>query len=251
MRSLLPIFLLSLLVAATPALAKEGKPEQVHDPAPLRYGMELAEAEKVVADQAMWRVAYRVDTATTVEFACVWSGSVFYHVRFLDGNCCYIEKRAEVEPEAVDQLIQMYRAVYGDSPEATSSRDGRLIFSRWQVPEREITISAVGRNGKYKLFYEEFDPVQVGDVRVAQERELGEQADTDPLTGKLRINPMGQAADTEDGSGQSTEEPAAQEGAGNPDEQADGSDETPPDGSAKKDKRPRRQKDDPVTGDRG
>jgi hypothetical protein len=238
---------LAFLLLAWPASAKEKKADQIHDPAPLRYGMEQAEAEKVISDQAMWRVAYRVDTASTTEFAAAWSGSVFYKVRFLNGKCCYIEKRAEVEAEAVDQLIQMYRAVYGDSPEATSSRDGRLIFSRWQAPEREITISAVGRGGKYKLFYEEYDPLQAGDVRVAQERELDDQAETDPLTGKLRINPMGQSASTEDGDDASAEDDPAEGDA--TDEQSD--EQPPADEPKPKEKRPRRQKDDPVTGDRG
>jgi hypothetical protein len=79
----------------------------------------------------MWRVAYRVETESTTEFAAAWSGSVFYKVKFLAGKCCYIEKRATVAPEEVDQLIQMYRAVHGDSREATTSRNGTLIFSRW------------------------------------------------------------------------------------------------------------------------
>jgi hypothetical protein len=248
---------LAILLLASPAFAKQKKADQIHDPAPLRYGMELAEADKVVGDQAMWHTAYRVDTATTSEFAAVWSGEVFYHLRFLDGKCCYIEKRAEVEPEAVDQLIQMYRGVYGDSPEATSSRDGRLIFSRWQVPNREITINAVGRNGKYKLFYEEFDPVSVGDVRVAQEKELGDQAETDPLTGKLRINPMGQAASTADDAREDPK-PAA-DSAGDEaapvqdkDDDAAPKDDAPKDGAKpKKEKRRQEHKDDPVTGDRG
>jgi hypothetical protein len=232
------------------AQGKEKKPDQIHDPAPLRYGMELAEAEKVIANQAMWRVAYRVDTASTTEFAAAYSGQVFYHLRFLDGVCCYIEKRAEVDPEGVDQLIQMYRAVYGDSPEATQNKSGTLIFSRWQIPnKREITISAVGHNGRYKLFYEEFDPIQVGDVRVAQERELGEQAETDPLTGKLRINPMGQSASTEEDPDTSkADETAANEDtdSGTEEHQSPAEEDSP-----KKEKRPKRQKDDPVTGDRG
>jgi hypothetical protein len=245
MRTLLTT--LALLLLAWPACSKEEKDAKVHDPAPLRYGMDLEEANKVVADQAMWRVAYRVDTERTSEFAAAWSGSVFYKVRFLDGKCCYIEKRAEVDAQAVDQLIQMYRAVHGDSREATQNKSGTLIFSRWQLPNREITISAVGRHGRYKLFYEEYDPVQVGDVRVAQESELKAQAETDPLTGKLRINPLGQAASTEQTEPDESDE-AATDAEATEDEPAA---EDPPAEEKPKRPRPKRQKDDPVTGDRG
>ncbi|MDQ3022766.1 MAG: hypothetical protein M3R04_00040 [bacterium] len=185
--------LLLLLALTAPVMAKD-KPQPL-DSAPLRYGMELSAAEEVIADAAMWRTAYRIDTETTCELAAIWSGSVYYHLKFLDAKCCYVEKRAEVGPQEVEQLLQMYRAVYGDSPEASSSQDGRLIFSRWVLPEREVTISAVGRHGRYKLFYEEFDPVGIGEVRVAQERELGQTSSTDPLTGRTRIDPLGQAAD--------------------------------------------------------
>jgi hypothetical protein len=240
---------LALLLLAGPAFAKEKKDAQVHDPAPLRYGMDLEEANRVVSDPAMWRVAYRVDTDTTTEFAAAWSGSVFYKVRFLDGKCCYIEKRAEVEAEEVDQLLQMYRAVHGDSREATSNRDGTLIFSRWQLPQREITISAVGRHGKYKLFYEEFDPVQVGDVRVAQERELGERTETDPLTGQQRVSLMGQSASTEQPESEASDsEQAEAEAKPSADDKA-AEDAEPAEDQAKP--RPKRKKDDPVTGDRG
>jgi hypothetical protein len=192
MLRLLTVLLLTVSLGL-PALAKD-KPSEVVDSAPLRYGMELAAAEQVIGDAAMWRVAYRIDTDTTCEFAAVWSGSVFYKVKFLHGKCCYVEKRAEVSAEEVDQLLQMYRAVYGDSPEATSAQGGALIFSRWQKADREITISATGRHGRYKLFYEEFDPLQIADLRVAQDSELVERTETDPLTGGTRVDIMGQAA---------------------------------------------------------
>jgi hypothetical protein len=245
------ILALVFMLAATSLTTAKDKPA-VHDPAPLRYGIEQAEAENVISDAAMWKVPYRVDTATTLEFTAIWSGQVFYRLRFLNGKCCFIEKRAEVGPEEVDQLLQMYRGVYGDSPEATSSRDGRYIFSRWQAPEREITISAVGRGGKYKLFYEEFDPVSAGDVRVAQERELGEGGETDPLTGRLRFNPLGQSAEglaEEEGSKEQSSESVVEDETTSPNgDEQDDSDTAADDGKGDEEKpqRPKRPKKDPV-----
>ena len=254
--SRLVLIVILVLAAATPALAKQkDKAKDPDQDAPLRFGMQLDDASKVIGDAAMWRIAFRVDTQSTCEFAAVWSGQVFYHLRFLDGKCVYIEKRAEVGPEEIDRLLQMYRGVYGDSPEATSSHNGQLIFSRWKEVDREITISAVGHEGKYKLFYEEFDPVAIGDARVAQDKELGDGADTDPLTGKLRINPMGQAADTDqppadDTAAQASDDSQAQPSA-DQDANKDGGGNAPKDKPVKPKKSKRRSepKPDPVTGD--
>jgi hypothetical protein len=219
-RALLSIILALALTA--PALAKK---EPVVDGALLKYGMAQAEAEKVIADKAFWQVAYRVDTASTSEIACVWDHSVFYKVKFFEGKCYFIEKRAIVSRDEIDTLLQMYRGAYGDTPEATSDHQGRLIFSRWTMTNREVTINAMRlKDGRYKLFYEEFDPVEIGAARRAQEAELGEggNMDVDPITGRPRITPMGPSAYT--GEDEAEAETADAEPAGEPEAEAE---ETP------------------------
>lgn len=182
--------LLTLLLVALPLLA-QAKPGGL-----LKYGMALEEAEQVLADEASWRIAYRVDTPSTAEIAAQWQDSVFYLARFYDGRCYSLEKRAQVQRAEVDALIELYIQTYGTTPDASQDRDGRLIYARWNRSEREVSIYATRGEGEtYKLMYEEADPVVRSSARRTQEQELATlPRETDPLTGRIRVNPLGASA---------------------------------------------------------
>ena len=150
-----------------------------------------------------YTVLYRVDTPSTAEYACTYKSLELYLVRFYQGKCFFVERRAEVYFDQVQEVFDHYNKLYGGTPEATQSRDARLLYARWMLKDRDIEISAHQREGNvYILTYNEFDPMLLGEVLRIQERELENAGTTeiDPLTGKPRFSthqPSGDDSGTE------------------------------------------------------
>lgn len=154
----------------------------------LHFGMKVEDAEKLVEDEEDWQIAYKIQTASTMDLACRYNKEVYFQARFYQGRCYFLEKRIEASLEEVKQVFSHYLGQFGVSPEGTQSRDGRLMFARWDKDEREITLTGGMRsNGKYILTYEDFAPAIIGEANYVQEQELrNSQAGTNPITGAPR-----------------------------------------------------------------
>jgi hypothetical protein len=175
-----------------------------------RFGMEIAAANKVIADDKRWEIAYRVDTPSTNEINCRLDKQVIYLLRFFEGHCYHLEKRADIPPEQVQPIFEFYHKLYGDSPEATQSRGGEIYFSRWSLRNREIELTAYQRqSGNYAVMYQELDKLVEGEALYARDNEISSQpTEVDPITGRPRVTPSDNAGD------QPADEPA--EGDDNP-----------------------------------
>lgn len=189
-----------------------------------RFGMSLADADAVLRDEDNWQVAYRIDTPSTADIACAWQEDVIYMVRFYQGRCYAMEKRTEVDFDEVERVFRFFDEKLGETPEATQSSELELLFSRWTLEDREISVTAYAYEGQsYMLTYEELDPLVVGEARHAQEQELeSAPAAADPITGGPRRVGEGDAGENGDDSGTREE----QDGNGEEDEESE--DPTPP-----------------------
>lgn len=200
MRGKLITMAAALLALGLLCSAKPGKGTDFAAEGPLRFGMEISAAEKLIAGKD-WKVTYRVDTPSTSEIACVYRDEVFYLIGFFEGKCYSVEKRVHADKAEVERVFDYYAAQLGETGEATQSDDGSLYFARWDKERREISLTAdQGSGDVYKLTYEEEDILTVGDARRAQMDELGSQPQAvDPITGKARILPQGEGDTTGDG----------------------------------------------------
>lgn len=179
------------------------------------YGMEIAEANKrLEGDEENLAVMYRVDTPSTNEFACVYKETEFYRVRFFEGRCYFIERRAELDGDRVPELFTQFGEVYGETPESTQSRDQRLWYGHWMLKDRDVELTAYQRDGDvFVITYQEFEPLTVGEALRMQEQELGSgPMEVDPVTGKLR--PAQHQVEDEEQSAEGEEGEAEAEGEG-------------------------------------
>lgn len=152
-----------------------------------RYGMVIGEADEWLAkNESDFIVQYRIDTPSTNEIACIYEETEFYRVRFYQGTCYFIERRAEIDAEALPALFEQFTAEYGESPEVTQSRDQRLWYGHWILRDRDVELTAYDRfEGKYILTYQEFDPLLLGEALRVQEQEvMNSSVQIDPITGK-------------------------------------------------------------------
>lgn len=182
-----------------------------------RYGMLVTEANDVLAkNESDFKIQYRVDTPSTNEIAVVYKETEYYHVRFYEGTCYFIERRAEIEKDAVPGMFEQFTTEYGDSPELTQSSDQRLWYGHWILRDRDVELTAYDRtDGKYLLTYQEFNPMVQGEALHVQEQEFANgSVQIDPITGKPRIvegdqqsDEQGEAAE-EDGDGQGSDSKA-------------------------------------------
>jgi hypothetical protein len=172
-----------------------------------RFGMDQADAEGILQNEENWKIMYRVDTTQTADIACVYQGTVYYQLGFYKGRCYSLEKRAELPLEQVDPVFEFYKGKLGETPEAARSQDQKLMFARWSMKDREISVTGSEReSGIYMLTYEEQDPIAAGDARHAQEQELGSAPqEVDPITGKPR--PVTQTGGGEQQAGQAKNPP--------------------------------------------
>lgn len=154
----------------------------------VHFGMKVEDVEKLVEDEEDWQIAYKIKTASTMDIACRYKKQIYFQARFYQGRCYYLEKRAEASLEEVKQVFAHYLDKFGESPEGTQSRDGRLMFARWDKDEREISLTADMRsNGNYILTYEDIEPGVIGEANYVQEQEIrNSQQGTDPITGAPR-----------------------------------------------------------------
>jgi len=179
-----------LLVASVGVLCTAAKEKQVDfiTDGQFAFGMELAEAnQRLEKDEKNLAVMYRVDTPSTNEFVCVYKETEFYRVRFFEGRCYFIERRAEIDAGRVPELFTQFGEAYGETPESTQSRDQRLWYGHWMLQDRDVELTAYQRDGDlYVVTYQEFEPLTVGEALRVQETELGSgPMEVDPVTGKL------------------------------------------------------------------
>jgi hypothetical protein len=151
--------------------------------------MYLTDADAVLADERNWEVAYRIDLGLTTDIACRWNRQVVYTLRFYQGRCYSIEKVGMADRSTVEQTFNYFADNLGPTPEFTRSRDGRLFFGRWKLPDRDIALTGHQREqGVYLLTYEEYDPLVEGEARHYQEQQLRNvETEIDPITGEQRV----------------------------------------------------------------
>ena len=167
--------------------AAQGAEDLVKDKL-LRFGMLQEQALEMVDGNDDWQVAYRISTPSTLDLACRYKEVMFFQARFLNGRCYYIESRFEAEVADIEQVFEHYRGKLGDSPEATQSRDAKLMFARWNTDNLDLSLTAYRRDsGLYVLTYEEFEPETIGVARYTQEKEMESlPMEIDPITGQPR-----------------------------------------------------------------
>lgn len=182
------IFAVLLIAWAGRAFAAEPLSSELTKEKLLKYGMEQAKADELIANADDWDVAFRIATPSTLDMACRYKKDLYFEARFYLGKCYYIEKRIEVKQEELEPIFDFFHDKLGDTPEATQSHDGRLLFSRWTADDREISLTAYRREaGRYLITYDEFDPDTVGVAQHVQETELDQMmTEEDPVTGKSR-----------------------------------------------------------------
>ena len=189
-----------------------------------RFGMELTAADERLADKPdQWDVLYRIDTPRTSEFACTYRERELYLVRFYQGECYFIEHRAELALDRVQDVFDHYAGLYGTTSEATQSRDSRLLYARWMLKDRDIELTAHQRDGgAYIMTHQEFDPVLLGEALHVRETELENSGtlEIDPLTGKPRMatHEAGDAGGESDEAADEDREAEDQENAGDDEE---------------------------------
>ena len=179
------------------------------------YGMEIAEANKrLEGDEENLAVMYRIDTPSTNEFVCVYKETEFYRVRFFEGRCYFIERRAEIDAGRVPEFFSQFGEAFGETPESTQSRDQRLWYGHWMLKDRDVELTAYQRDGDvYVVTYQEYEPLTVGEALRVQETELGSgPMEVDPVTGKLR--PATHEVENEEQSAEGEEGEAEAEGEG-------------------------------------
>jgi hypothetical protein len=155
------------------------------------FNMDLQPANDTVAGKD-WKIIYRVDTPSTNEIAAVYQEATYYHLGFFHGKCYMIEKRTQLPLADVQKVFTSMGNTLGQTPEATQSDDGSLIFSRWTLRDREISLTADKGSGDiYKLTYEEEDPMAAGEAIHTQEQEVMANTKTtiDPITGLPKLVP--------------------------------------------------------------
>jgi len=179
----------SLVLAAAwlVTAARDAAPDFTDEPY-FRFGMELSAADKTLNDTKNWEIGYRIDTPQTSEIACRYSKQAVYLLRFYQGRCYHLEKRADVPADKIDAVFSFYKQLFGDTPEASRSSQGDLYFARWTQRKRDIELTAYERvPGTYSVIYQEVDNDTEGEALRVQEQELESQpSEIDPVTGKPR-----------------------------------------------------------------
>jgi hypothetical protein len=179
----------ALVLGGIPVFAKEAKGakgSRFLEQDQLQFGMDLAAAQKLVADTKQWEIAYRIDTPSTNDLACRYQEDVMYLAQFYQGQCYSVEKRAVVTKDEAMEIFKHYTELLGPTPEITNSRDERLLYGRWTLKDREIELTAYEHHtGEYMAIYNEYDPLVRGEAITARDSEVQSQPTTiDPITGK-------------------------------------------------------------------
>jgi hypothetical protein len=202
-----------LLLIATGLAPTAGNAADFLADGQFRYGMSYGEADALLAKrEGDFIIQYRIDTASTNEIVCIYNESEFYRIRFFQGYCYFIERRAEAASGEIAGLFDQFIEKYGDSPEITQSSDRQLWYGRWMFNDRDIELTAyTGHEDMYILTYQEFDPILLGEALYTQEQEvLGGSVQVDPITGQPRLVPSegedGEAAESTDESVEDGEE---------------------------------------------
>jgi hypothetical protein len=183
MRPLLNVALLLVLMLA-PLAAQAKRTSLPRDG--FYYGMKLADANALLKASADYAIAYRVDTQSTSDIFCRYQQHTLYLTHFLRGACHSVEKRAIVSFEDADKMFVAYFKTLGDTDEVAQSTDRRSRYAKWRFKDRELILSAYGReDGTFLLVHEEYDPLRISEAVVLQQRELSSMPQQlDPLTGQ-------------------------------------------------------------------
>ena len=180
--------ILAAILATGGVCAAADKSVNFTDEKFFRFGMELSAANAAIGEDELFEIGYRIDTPQTNELACRYNKQVVYLLRFYQGRCYHFEKRADVAAEQVQAIFTYFHERFGDTPEATQSKQGELYFSRWSLRDREIELTAyVRQGGSYAVIYQEVDGETEGEALRARDSELQSQpSEVDPITGKPR-----------------------------------------------------------------
>ena len=214
----LGVCVLALLVAA------RGQPD-ITEASYFWYGMDYGQAQSVLEDERDWEVLGELSTPSTSEIRCIWREEVLYIVRFYQGRCYHLEKRAEISAEAVNETFTYYlstievdddRGEYLDAMPAPDggvqpvhNEDMSLLFCRWNLMSREIELTAQAHeDGSYMVFYEEFDPLVRSEAEHTRQQELQTTPQVvDPITGQPRAAPgQEHSGEGQEGEGQDEDE---------------------------------------------
>lgn len=193
------------------------------DEAQFSYGMSITDADRRLADgDKDFVMLYRVDTPSTIQFACTYKETEFYTARFFQGNCFYIERRSEADVASVEQIFRSFSELHGETPDSTRSRDQRLWYSHWMMRDRDIELTASQRDGGgFIVTYEEYDPLVMGEALSTLEQEVGNTTyEVDPLTGKPRPSSHAQEGEKTAENSEAEQEASDDEG-GEGDEEED------------------------------
>lgn len=213
LRLLLPLLLLCLL-----PLRAWAETEFLNDKA-FSYGMSQEDAAKMIYGDKHgkdWEIAYDVATTSTWEIACRHHEEVQYVVRFYEGTCIYVEKRAEIDGRDVEKTISKIFDVNGETAEAAGNTGESQFFARWTHDDRTIELMAMRRRGgKFLLSYQDADLGRVNEAMLIRDREIKQgRMVIDPLTGKPmpHVETGEQAANSGAEDGGSAEDQPKQDG---------------------------------------
>lgn len=179
-----------------------------------QYGMSQEDAAKMIYGEKSskeWEIAYDIATASTWELACRHHEEVMYVVRFFEGRCIYVEKRAELEPRDMEKTISEIFDRNGSTAEVAGNRNESQFFARWNDEERSMELMAMRRRGgKFLLSYQDTDEELLNEALLIRDREIKQgRMVIDPLTGKAipHVETGEQQSGEEDPDGDSNEDP--------------------------------------------
>jgi hypothetical protein len=185
------------------------------DEAQFSYGMSITDADRRLADgDKDFVMLYRVDTPSTIQFACTYKETEFYTARFYQGVCFYIERRSETDATGVESIFRSFSELHGETPDSTRSRDQHLWYSHWMMRDRDVELTASQRDGEiFIVTFEEYDPLVMGEALSTLEQEVGNTTyEIDPLTGKPRPSSHPQEGDESAENGDAEQEASDDDG---------------------------------------
>ncbi len=214
-RTVLGLLLAGLLLAGLLPCEARASTEFLNDKA-FQYGMNQLDAVKLIYGERSdreWEIAYDIATTSTWEIACRHHEEVMYVVRFFNGRCIYVEKRAELESKDMEKTISELFDRNGPTGEVAGNRKESQFFARWTVEERSMELMAMRRRaGLFLLSYQDCDEALNNEAMLVRDREIKQgRMVIDPVTG-LAVPHVGTGEDTaqdEEGEPAQDEDPEA------------------------------------------
>lgn len=155
------------------------------------YGMSQEDAARLIygdKHKKDWEIGYDIATTSTWEIACRHHKEVMYIVRFYNGVCIFVEKRAELEHKDIEKTISKIFDINGPTGEVAGNSKESQFFARWEKDERSIELLGMSRRGgKFLLSLEDSDEALSNEAMLIRDREIKDGRMTiDPITGQPR-----------------------------------------------------------------